>query len=212
MARHTEAVCRLCRREGEKLFLKGSRCMSSKCAIERRPFHPGQHGPNVRARRNKASDFSMQLREKQKMRRVYGVLEKQFRRYYTMASKTRGVTGSEMLILLERRLDNVLYRMGFAESRAAARQLVTHAHLDINGHPIDVPSYLVKPGDKITVRDVSRKLDYFKTLSGGKDGSVVPSWISSDRSTLSANILALPKREDINVPIKEQLVVEYYSR
>jgi small subunit ribosomal protein S4 len=212
MARHTEAVCRLCRREGEKLFLKGSRCMSSKCAIERRPFHPGQHGPNVRARRNKASDFSMQLREKQKMRRVYGVLEKQFRRYYTMASKTRGVTGSEMLILLERRLDNVLYRMGFAESRAAARQLVTHAHLDINGHPIDVPSYLVKPGDKITVRDVSRKLDYFKTLTGVKDGSVVPSWISSDRSTLTANILALPKREDINVPIKEQLVVEYYSR
>jgi small subunit ribosomal protein S4 len=212
MARHTEAVCRLCRREGEKLFLKGSRCMSSKCAIERRPFHPGQHGPNVRARRNKASDFSMQLREKQKMRRVYGVLEKQFRRYYNMASKTRGVTGSEMLILLERRLDNVLYRMGFAESRAAARQLVTHAHLDINGHPIDVPSYLVKPGDKITVRDVSRKLDYFKTLTGVKDGSVVPSWISSDRSTLTANILALPKREDINVPIKEQLVVEYYSR
>jgi small subunit ribosomal protein S4 len=212
MARHTEAVCRLCRREGEKLFLKGSRCMSSKCAMERRPFHPGQHGPNVRARRNKASDFSMQLREKQKMRRVYGVLEKQFRRYYTMASKTRGVTGSEMLILLERRLDNVLYRMGFAGSRAAARQLVTHAHLDINGHPIDVPSYLVKPGDKITVRDVSRKLNYFKTLTGEKDGAIVPSWISSDRSTLTANILALPKREDINVPIKEQLVVEYYSR
>jgi small subunit ribosomal protein S4 len=212
MARYTEAVCRLCRREGDKLFLKGSRCMSSKCAMERRPFHPGQHGPNVRARRNKASDFSMQLREKQKMRRVYGVLEKQFRRYYAMAAKTRGVTGSEMLILLERRLDNVMYRMGFATSRAAARQIVAHAHLDVNGHPIDIPSYLVKPGDKITVRDVSRKLTYFKTLTGEKDGAVVPSWLSADRSTLSGNVISLPKREDIQAPVKEQLVVEYYSR
>lgn len=212
MARHTEAVCRLCRREGDKLFLKGSRCMSSKCAIERRPFHPGQHGPNVRARRNKASDFSMQLREKQKMRRVYGVLEKQFRRYFGMAAKMRGVTGSELLILLERRLDNVMYRMGFAPSRAAARQIVAHAHLDINGHPIDVPSYLVKPGDKITVRDVSRRLTHFKTIAAEKDGPVVPTWLSADRSTLSGNVIALPKREDIEAPIKEQLVVEYYSR
>ncbi len=186
--------------------------MSSKCAIERRPFHPGQHGPNVRARRNKASDFSMQLREKQKMRRVYGVLEKQFRRYFGMAAKMRGVTGSELLILLERRLDNVMYRMGFAPSRAAARQIVAHAHLDINGHPIDVPSYLVKPGDKITVRDVSRRLTHFKTIAAEKDGPVVPTWLSADRSTLSGNVIALPKREDIEAPIKEQLVVEYYSR
>jgi len=161
MARHIEPVCRLCRREGEKLFLKGSRCVSSKCAIDRRPFFPGQHGPNVKARRNKASDFSVQLREKQKMRRVYGVLEKQFRRYFGMALKGSGVTGSKLIVLLERRLDNVIYRMGFAPSRAAARQIVAHAHLDVNGHPIDVPSYLVKPGDKITVREVSRKLPHF---------------------------------------------------
>jgi small subunit ribosomal protein S4 len=212
MARHIEAVCRLCRREGEKLFLKGSRCLSAKCAIERRQFHPGQHGPNVRARRNKASDFSVQLREKQKMRRIYGVLEKQFRRYFGMALKTRGVTGAELLVLLERRLDNVVYRMGFAASRAAARQLVAHAHLDINGYPIDVASYLVKPGDRITVREVSRKLPYFKTLAGDKDVPTVPGWLHSDRSTLTGVVNALPKREDINVPLKEQLVVEYYSR
>ncbi len=212
MARYTEAVCRLCRREGEKLFLKGSRCMSGKCAIERRQFHPGQHGPNVRARRNKASDFSVQLREKQKMRRIYGVLEKQFSRYFGMALKTRGVTGSELLVLLERRLDNVVYRMGFAPSRPAARQLVAHAHLDINGHPIDVASYLVKPGDRITVRDVSRKLIYFKTLTSDKDMPTVPGWLHSDRGTLTGVVNALPKREDIDVPIKEQLVVEYYSR
>jgi small subunit ribosomal protein S4 len=202
----------LCRREGVKLFLKGSRCLSAKCAIERRAFHPGQHGPNVRARRNKASDFSVQLREKQKMRRVYGVLEKQFRRYFGMAQKTRGVTGAELLILLERRLDNVIYRMGFATSRAGARQLVAHAHLDINGHPIDVPSYLVKPGDKITVREVSRKMNYFKTLAGDKDAPSVPGWLTSDRATLSGVVNQLPKREDIEAPVKEQLVVEYYSR
>jgi small subunit ribosomal protein S4 len=212
MARHIEPVCRLCRREGEKLFLKGSRCLTSKCAIERRSFAPGQHGPNTKMRRNKASDYSVQLREKQKMRRVYGVLEAQFRRYYRDALKRRGVTGSELLILLERRLDNVVYRMGFAPSRPAARQLVNHAHLNVNGHPIDVPSYLVKPGDKITVRDVSRKLPYFKELTGNKDGGPTPTWLQADRAALVGIIAALPKREDIDVPIKEQLVVEYYSR
>jgi small subunit ribosomal protein S4 len=212
MARHIEPVCRLCRREGEKLFLKGSRCLTSKCAFERRGFAPGQHGPNMRARRNKASDYSTQLREKQKMRRVYGVLEAQFRRYFREALKRRGVTGSELLILLERRLDNVIYRMGFAPSRAAARQLVNHAHLDVNGHPIDVPSYLVKPGDKITVRDVSKKLTYFKELAGDKDAPVTPGWLSADRASLTGIVTALPKREDIDVPLKEQLVVEYYSR
>jgi small subunit ribosomal protein S4 len=212
MARHIEPVCRLCRREGEKLFLKGARCLSSKCAFERRGFAPGQHGPNMKVRRNKASDFSMQLREKQKMRRVYGVLEAQFRRYFSEALKRRGVTGSELLILLERRLDNVVYRMGFATSRAAARQLVSHAHLNINGHPIDVPSYLVKPGDKITVRDVSKKLAYFKELSGDKDSPSMPGWLQADRAALQGIVAALPKREDIDVPIKEQLVVEYYSR
>jgi small subunit ribosomal protein S4 len=202
----------LCRREGEKLFLKGSRCLTSKCAIERRSFAPGQHGPNVRARRQKSSDYSQQLREKQKMRRIYGVLEAQFRRYYRDALKRRGVTGSELLILLERRLDNVIYRMGFAPSRPAARQLVNHAHLNVNGHPIDVPSYLVKPGDKITVRDVSKKLPYFKDLTGNKDGGPTPTWLQSDRAALTGIVAALPRREDIAVPIKEQLVVEYYSR
>lgn len=202
----------MCRREGIKLFLKGSRCLSSKCALERRAFIPGQHGPNVRARRNKASDFSVQLREKQKLRRIYGVLEKQFRRYFGMAAKMRGVTGTELLILLERRLDNVIYRMGFAPSRAAARQLVAHAHLDINGHPIDVPSYLVKPGDKITVREVSRKLTYFKTLVADKETPSIPGWLIADRTGLSCVVNGMPKREDIEAPIREQLVVEYYSR
>ena len=202
----------MCRREGIKLFLKGSRCLSSKCALERRAFIPGQHGPNVRARRNKASDFSVQLREKQKLRRIYGVLEKQFRRYFGMAAKNRGVTGTELLILLERRLDNVIYRMGFAPSRAAARQLVAHAHLDINGHPIDVPSYLVKPGDKITVREVSRKLTYFKTLVADKETPSIPGWLIADRAALSCVVNGAPKREDIEAPIREQLVVEYYSR
>lgn len=202
----------MCRREGIKLFLKGSRCLSSKCALERRSFIPGQHGPNVRARRNKASDFSVQLREKQKLRRIYGVLEKQFRRYFGMAAKMRGVTGTELLILLERRLDNVIYRMGFAPSRAAARQLVAHAHLDINGHPIDVPSYLVKPGDKITVREVSRKLTYFKTLVADKETPSIPGWLIADRTGLSCVVNGMPKREDIEAPIREQLVVEYYSR
>jgi small subunit ribosomal protein S4 len=212
MARHIEPVCRLCRREGEKLFLKGARCTSSKCAIEKRPFVPGQHGPNAKARRSKASDYSMQLREKQKMRRIYGILEKQFERYFQMALKRRGVTGAELIILLERRLDNVVYRMGFAQSRAAARQLVSHAHFNVNGHPIDVPSYLVKPGDRITVRDASRKLNYWKTLAADGDTPPMPGWIQVDRPTLTAAIAVLPKREEIDVPLKEQLVVEYYSR
>lgn len=212
MARYTQPVCKLCRREGEKLFLKGSRCLTPKCAFERRGFAPGQHGPTMRARRSKASDYSMQLREKQKMRRIYGVLEAQFRRYFREALKRRGVTGSELLILLERRLDNVVYRMGFAPSRAAARQLVSHAHFNVNDHPIDVPSYLVKPGDKIAVREVSRKLTYFKELAADKDAPVTPAWLSADRSTLTGIIHALPKREDIDVQLKEQLVVEYYSR
>ena len=212
MARHIEPVCRLCRREGEKLFLKGARCLSGKCAIEKRPYIPGQHGPNVKARRNKTSDYASQLREKQKMRRVYGVLEAQFERYFHMAAKGRGVTGSDLLILLERRLDNVVYRMGFAPSRAAARQLVAHAHLNINGHPVDIPSYLVKAGDKITVRDSSRKLNYWKTLTADADAPSMPAWMQSDRGSLTATINALPKREEIEVPLKEQLVVEYYSR
>lgn len=212
MARYIEPVCRLCRREGEKLFLKGSRCLSSKCSVEKRGYAPGQHGPNVRARRNKTSDYATQLREKQKMRRIYGVLEKQFERYFNMASKGRGVTGSELLILLERRLDNVVYRLGFASSRPAARQLVAHAHFNVNGHPIDVPSYLVKPGDKITVRDSSRKLEYWKTVVADTDTPPMANWLLADRPTLTGTVSMLPKREEIEVPLKEQLVVEYYSR
>lgn len=160
----------------------------------------------------KASDYALQLREKQKMRRIYGVLEAQFRRYFQEALKRRGVTGAELLILLERRLDNVVYRLGLAPSRAAARQLVSHAHLNLNGHPVDIPSYLVKPGDVITVRESSRKLTYFKQLAAEKDTPPTPGWLRMDRSTLTGEVLALPKREDIDVPLKEQLVVEDHSR
>jgi small subunit ribosomal protein S4 len=163
-------------------------------------------------RRKKDSDYAVQLREKQKMRRIYGVLEAQFRRYYREAVTRKGVTGAEMLSLLERRLDNVLYRAGMASSRPAARQLVAHAHFNLNGSPINVPSYLVRPGDVITVRDSSRKLEYWKTITAEGDAPAMPGWISADRGTLSANVRALPKREEIQVPIKEQLVVEYYSR
>ncbi len=212
MARRIGPVCRICRREGEKLYLKGMRCLTSKCAFERRGFAPGQHGPGGRMRRVKPSDYALQLREKQKLKRIYGVLERQFRRYFREALKRRGVTGTELLILLERRLDNVVYRMGFAPSRAAARQLVNHAHFNVNGHPIDIPSYLVKPGDRITVRESSRGLTYFKELAAEKEDVPTPPWLRVDRSTLSGEVLALPKREDIDVPVKEQLIVEFYSR
>ncbi|MBX7214391.1 MAG: 30S ribosomal protein S4 [Thermoflexales bacterium] len=212
MARYTEPVCRLCRRQGEKLFLKGQRCLSSKCAIEKRGYAPGQHGPNARARRNKASDYSLQLREKQKVRRIYGLLEAQFRRYYEAALRSRGVTGVELLIALERRLDNTIYRAGFATSRQAARQLVTHQHFNVNGHPVDIASYQVKPGDKITVRDANRKLEYWKTLSGEKNEGNTPQWLTADKASLTALIQSLPTREAIELPIKEQLIVEYYSR
>lgn len=213
MARHTQPVCRLCRREGEKLFLKGSRCLTNKCAFERRSYAPGQHGPNTKSKRNKTSDYATQLREKQKMRRMYGVLETQFRRYFREASRRKGVTGAEMLILLERRLDNVIYRAGLAPSRSAARQLVTHAHFNINGHPIDVPSYLVKQGDKIAVREVSRGETYWKNVVAESNASApAPAWLTTDRQTLNATINALPRRDEIDVPLKEQLVVEYYSR
>lgn len=212
MARYTQPVCRLCRRQGEKLFLKGARCMSGKCAIERRAYAPGQHGPNARTRRNKTSDYALQLHEKQKVRRIYGILEAQFRRYYEAALRSRGVTGAQLLIYLERRLDNTVYRSGFAPSRQAARQLVTHAHFNVNGHPVDIASYQVKPGDKITVRDSSRKLEYWKTLTGEKNEGNTPQWLSADKSTLTALVQGLPTREAIELPIKEQLIVEYYSR
>ncbi|MGQ9814596.1 MAG: 30S ribosomal protein S4 [Candidatus Roseilinea sp.] len=212
MARHIEPVCRLCRREGEKLFLKGERCLSPKCAVDKRGYFPGQHGPNAKARRAKMSDYQMQLREKQKLRRIYGVLESQFRRYFRQALKARGVTGAQLLTLLERRLDNVVYRAGFAASRPAARQLVTHAHFYVNGHPVDIPSYLVRPGDTITVRETSRGQAHWKQWLEQKSDIPTPRWLNADRANLSATVQALPTREDIDVPIKEQLVVEFYSR
>ncbi len=212
MARYTEPVCRLCRRHGEKLFLKGQRCLSSKCAIERRGYAPGQHGPNARTRRAKTSDYSLQLSEKQKVRRIYGILEAQFRRYYEAALRSCGVTGAQLLIYLERRLDNTIYRAGFAPSRQAARQLVTHAHFNVNGHPVDIASYQVKSGDKITVRDSSRKLEYWKTAVAEKNEGNTPQWLSADKAALTVLVQALPTRESIELPIKEQLIVEYYSR
>ena len=212
MARNTGPVCRLCRREGDKLFLKGARCLSPKCPVEKRGYIPGQHGPNSKAKRIKTSDYSLQLREKQKVRRLYGILEAQFQRYFREALKKRGVTGAQLLILLERRLDNVMYRAGYAPSRAAARQLVSHAHFTVNGHPVDVPSYLVKPGDKIAVRATSRPLAYWKAFAEEKEASGVPQWLSTDRANLTVLVQSLPTREQIEAPIKEQLVVEYYSR
>ena len=210
MARYTGPVCRLCRREGVKLFLKGERCYTSKCAMERRPYPPGMHGQE--RRRTKLSDYGIRLREKQKLRRIYGVMERQFRRYFDMATRAKGMTGRELLTLLERRLDNVVYRLGFASSRAQARQLVRHGHFTVNGRKVDIPSYLVKPGDVIAVREESKKKAYFKNLAEEMEQVSVPSWLSLDPMTLSGRVLELPKREDIDVPVNEQLVVEFYSR
>ncbi len=212
MARYTDAVCKLCRREGMKLFLKGERCFTPKCPIERRNYPPGQHGPTRRSRR-KVSDYGRQLREKQKVRRIYGVYERQFRRYFRQAVKAKGMTGTALLQLLERRLDNVVYRMGLASSRAQARQLVTHGHITVNGHKVDIASYSVRPGDVIGVKESSRKKRYFKNLAEdfGKLQSP-PKWLSVDPENMTATVVALPEREDIDITINEQLIVEYYSR
>ncbi|RLC80605.1 MAG: 30S ribosomal protein S4 [Chloroflexi bacterium] len=211
MARYTGPVCRLCRREGIKLFLKGERCYTSKCAMERRPYPPGMHGPE--RRRAKPSDYGIRLREKQKLRRIYGVMERQFRRYFDMATRSKGMTGQVLLTLLERRLDNVVYRLGFASSRAQARQLVRHGHFTVNGRKVNIPSYLVKPGDVIAVRDESKEKTYFKKLAEEMEQVSVPPWLSLDPMTMSGRVLELPRREDItDVPVQEQLVVEFYSR
>lgn len=211
MARYTDPVCRLCRREGVKLFLKGERCYSPKCAIEKRNMPPGMHGAK-RARR-KPSDFHRQLREKQKVRRIYGVFERQFRRYFRQALKTKGLTGTTLLVLLERRLDNVVYRLGFAASRAQARQLVTHGHFTVNGKKVDIASYQVEPGDVIQVAANSRQLTYFKDLmEQGRRHTMPPKWLAVDMPALSGHVLAMPTREDIDPNINEQLIVEYYSR
>jgi len=209
MARYNDAVCKLCRREGEKLFLKGSRCMSSKCAFERKSYIPGQHG---KSRRFKMSDYGVQLREKQKLRRIYGILENQFRLYFKKAERMKGITGTNLLVLLESRLDNVVYRIGLAPSRNAARQLVLHRHLMVNDRLVDIPSFQVKPGDTIQVREKSRKMDVFhSSVRKVKEGKLLP-WFELDKAKLSGRFIDLPKRDDIPININESLIVELYSK
>jgi len=213
MARYTGPVCKLCRREGEKLFLKGERCLSPKCPFERdRGYPPGEHGRLARFRRRRESDYSRQLRGKQKVRRVYGVLERQFRRYFRKAERMSGLTGENLLILLESRLDNVVYRLGFADSRPQARQLVQHGHFVVNGRRTNIPSYTVQSQDTITVREGSRKRTYFKDRAKQLDEGAVPGWLSLDAEKMAARVLNPPAREDIEATLNEQLVVEYYSR
>lgn len=214
MARYIGPVCRLCRREGEKLFLKGTRCMSPKCSVDRRGYPPGQHGKEGQFRRGRASDYLTQLREKQKARRIYGVFERQFSRYFDRAERVPGLTGANLLILLETRLDNVVYRLGLAESRPQARQIVSHGHVMLNGRKTDVASALVKPGDKVTIRSESMKRPFFKALRSELDDRRVhvPRWLSMDTKNISATVLNLPSRDDIDVSLNEQLIVEYYSR
>ncbi|MBC5738580.1 MULTISPECIES: 30S ribosomal protein S4 [Oscillospiraceae] len=209
MARYTDAVCRQCRREGQKLFLKGDRCYTDKCGVDRRPFAPGQHG---QGRNKKLSEYGMQLREKQKARRYYGVLESQFHKYYEMATKRKGVTGENLLSILESRLDNVVYRLGFAMSRPEARQLVGHGHFLVDGKKVDIASYLVKPGQTITLKDSSRSLDKFKANLEANGSRPAPKWLDFDKNTLTAKVVALPVREDIDLPIEEHLIVELYSK
>ncbi len=211
MARYKDSVCKLCRREEEKLFLKGERCLTPKCALERRPYPPGLHGRQAQFQR-KVSDYGLQLRAKQKARRVYGVLERQFRRYFREAERRRGLTGTNLLVLLESRLDNVVYRLGFAQSRPQARQLVRHGHFEVNGRRVNIPSYLVQPGDVVTVRAGSRQKAGFKEITLDLEHRAVPDWLSRDEKMLSGRVLALPDREDIDITINEQLIVEYYSR
>jgi len=211
LARYVDSVCKLCRREGEKLFLKGDRCFSPKCALERRSYPPGLHGRQGQFRR-KESDFGLQLREKQKARRLYGVFERQFRRYFQHAQRQKGLTGINLLIILETRLDNVIYRLGLASSRGQARQLVSHGHFDVNGRKTNIASYLVTPGDVITVRENSTKNGYFKELSQTLDESRVPDWLTLDVSTLTGTVVNQPTREHIDVTLNEQLIVEFYSR
>lgn len=206
MARYTEAVCKLCRREGTKLFLKGQRCYSDKCALNRRAYAPGQHGQG----RKKTSEYGLQLRAKQMTRRYYGVLEGQFRHYYEMATKMPGKAGSNLLILLETRLDNVVYRLGWAESRAEARQLVVHGHFTVDGKKVDIPSFLVKPGMTVAIKDSSRSSEKFKAVLEANSARPVPKWL--EKADQEAKILAFPVREDIDLEVDETLIVELYSK
>jgi small subunit ribosomal protein S4 len=208
MARYRGSVCRLCRREGTKLFLKGDRCFSEKCAIERRAFPPGMHGQG----RVRFSDYGVQLREKQKVKRMYGLLEKQFRQTFVRAASMKGRSGENLLILLERRLDNVVFRMGYATSRAEARQLVKHGHFQLDGRKVKTPSILVKPGQKVTLRERSQKVERISAALETLEGRSVPQWLEMDKESMSGSIKQLPVREDITLPIEEQLIVELYSR
>ena len=208
MARYTDSVCRLCRREGTKLFLKGSRCYTKKCAFERRPSPPGQHG----VRRRKVGDYGVQLREKQKVRRVYSVLERQFKNYFDVAEAKPGVTGENLLRLLELRLDNVTFRMGFANSRAQARQLVCHGHFAVNGRATNVASYQLKPGDRIEVRGTRTAREPFKIAKETLRSHQAPEWLSVDAAKLAGSVIDLPRRDQMPLDLNEQLVVEFYSR
>ncbi|NIS79322.1 MAG: 30S ribosomal protein S4 [Anaerolineales bacterium] len=212
MAKYIGPVCKLCRREGEKLFLKGQRCFTPKCSFERRSYPPGEHGRDYQFRRRRVSDYSRQLREKQKTRRIYGVTERQFRRYFRTAVKKRGLTGENLLQMLERRLDNVVYRLGYAENRAQARHLVTHGHFNVNGRRTDIPSMLIRPGDEIEVREGSRKRTYFKELPASAEGRTIPRWLERDVQELNGKMLQLPERRDVDMTLDETLIVEYYSR
>lgn len=208
MARYTDSVCRLCRRETMKLYLKGDRCYSDKCAVERRNYPPGQHGQN----RGKLSDYGLQLREKQKIRRMYGLNESQFKTYFKEADRQKGVTGTNFLVLLERRLDNTVYRLGFANSRAQARQLVRHGHVLVNGRSVNIPSFLLRPGNTITIAEGSRNLATVSDAMEAMPRRGLPPWLDLDRTKFEGTFKALPTREEMNLPVQEQLVVEFYSK
>ncbi|NWF77150.1 MAG: 30S ribosomal protein S4 [Chloroflexi bacterium] len=210
MARYTGPVCRLCRRFGEKLMLKGERCSTPKCPLEKRNSPPGEHSSD--RGRSRMSERGLQLQEKQKVRFSYGVLERQFRRFFAEAKKSPGATGETLLILLERRLDNVVYRLGFADSRAQARQIVRHGHILVNGRRTDIPSFLVKAGDIIKWREASKKTEYYKTMAEKVDGKTIPSWLTLDKENMTGKVLNLPSKNDIEAGFNEKAIVEYYSR
>ena len=212
MAKYTGPACKLCRREGEKLFLKGARCFTPKCAFEKRGFAPGQHGKSKQGRSERESDYARQLRAKQRARRVYGMMERQFRRSFGIAVRTRGMTGLVLLQTLETRMDNVVFRMGLAENRAQARQLVNHGHFKVNGRRADIPSMLLNPGDSIEVTEVAKKLSFFKDLPAVAEKRLCAVWLDRDLKNLSGRVLRLPERAEIDGSLNEQLIVEYYSR
>ncbi|MFH1690711.1 MAG: 30S ribosomal protein S4 [Candidatus Eisenbacteria bacterium] len=209
MATYHGPRCRICRRQGAKLFLKGTRCSTDKCAFERRPYGPGQHGQR---RRRKPTEYGIQLMEKQKAKRLYGVLEKQFRNYYAEADHQRGITGENLMRLLERRLDNIVYRLGFAYSRSAARELVVHGHITVNGRKVDIPSYSIKPGDEVVVREKSQKLHEVRMSVDAKSGVGTVDWLELDPKRFMGRVLDLPSRDQIPSPVNEQLIVNFYSR